>query len=129
MIERSKNGEALGQVLLRGRKAKSWSMARAANEAGISAAYVQKLERGDVDAPSPHKLRALADALDLPYLQLMRLAGYDVSETESTEAGSTTLDPDRALALALQTESVSPDEVEELRAYLQFRRQQKTSLT
>lgn len=43
---------------------------------GLATSYVNRLERGEVAEPSPHALRSLAKALDLPYARLMREAGY-----------------------------------------------------
>lgn len=43
---------------------------------GLATSYLQRLERGAVTEPSPHVLRALARALDLPYSRLMGEAGY-----------------------------------------------------
>ena len=52
-----------------------------ATAAEISAAYLQKLERGQVDEPSPRILRRLAAALGIEYTRLMELAGYEVAST------------------------------------------------
>lgn len=54
------------------------SLREVATAAEISAAYLQKLERAQVDGPSPNILRRLADALGLEYARLMELAGYEV---------------------------------------------------
>jgi len=58
------------------RRERGESLKCVAEAAGISTAYLQKLERGEVRAPSPHVLRTLAAALDLPYAEVMGLAGY-----------------------------------------------------
>jgi transcriptional regulator with XRE-family HTH domain len=47
--------------------------------AGISATYLQKLERAQVGEPSPRILRSLATALSIDYSRLMELAGYDLT--------------------------------------------------
>jgi transcriptional regulator with XRE-family HTH domain len=47
-----------------------------ARAAGISSPYLLKLERGSVGSPSPRVLARVADALEIPYLRLMELAGY-----------------------------------------------------
>jgi len=57
-----------------------------AGEAGISTAYLQKLETGDVQNPSPNVLHAIAQVLDVSYSTLMELAGYVVPGSE--DAGS-----------------------------------------
>lgn len=64
----------LGSELRRGQKFRGASLKSVAKPAGISAAYLLKLERNDVQSPSPHILRRLAERLDVSYLKLMRLA-------------------------------------------------------
>lgn len=87
----------------------------------MSTAYVQKLERGEVSSPSPHKLRDISTALGIPFDEVMRLAGYAVPETGSSEDD----DSVRLLAQALQAEDLTANELEELSDYLRFRRQQR----
>lgn len=43
---------------------------------GLALSHLQRLERGEVAEPSPSVLRRLAAALDVPYVELMRAAGY-----------------------------------------------------
>jgi transcriptional regulator with XRE-family HTH domain len=111
----------LGRHLKRERERREWSLARTAKEAGVSTAYVQKIERGEVQSPSPHKLRDLAGVLGIPFDEVMRLAGYagPVSEASAAE------DSVRVLARALQAENLTAGELEDLTDYLQFRRRQK----
>ena len=68
----------LGRELETARHAARRSLRDVAGESGISAAYLQKLERGRVDAPSPKILRSLASVLRVDYRRLMRLAGYEM---------------------------------------------------
>lgn len=72
----------------------STSLKAVAEPAGISPAYLVKLERGDVKCPSPHVLHRLAQSLGADYLELMRRAGYVVPDT--TRTGGT---PAHALSL------------------------------
>lgn len=111
----------LGTRLRAVRELKGWSLKTTADGAGLSAAYVQKLERGEVSAPSPHKLRSLADTLEIPYFELMQLAGYATEEAQATEGEAAV----RVLAHALQAEDLTADEVDELARYLRFRREQR----
>jgi len=67
---------AMGEVLRERRKARHASLETIAGEARISAPYLLKLERGEVNSPSPRVLARIARGLDLPYLRLMELAGY-----------------------------------------------------
>ncbi len=66
----------LGAKLGERRRERGESLKCVAAAAGISTAYLQKLERCEVHAPSPHVLRALAGALETPYTDLLGLAGY-----------------------------------------------------
>lgn len=63
------------------------SLQAVAANARISAAYLQKLERGQVGTPSPHVLRRLSSSTGLSYLRVMELAGY-LDREEAAEAAS-----------------------------------------
>ncbi len=67
----------LGTQLKSARKLAGLSLRATAKPAGISAAYLQKLESDGVDSPSPHVLFRLAGVLRLTYATLMDLAGYE----------------------------------------------------
>lgn len=77
--------KALGEELRRARDTRGDSLQAVAEPARISAAYLQKLERGSVGTPSPRVLRRLAGALGLDYLRVMELADY-LSREEAAEA-------------------------------------------
>jgi transcriptional regulator with XRE-family HTH domain len=66
----------LGNELRKAREAKGVSLESVANPAEISAAYLHKIERGNVSSPSPRVLARLAAVLEISYLHLMELAGY-----------------------------------------------------
>lgn len=68
--------EGLGRELRTVRKLRERSLQGVAGPAKISVAYLQKLENGTVNDPSPRVLRRLAGALEVPYDRLMELAGY-----------------------------------------------------
>jgi transcriptional regulator with XRE-family HTH domain len=73
----------LGTELRKARDQMGVSLQAIADTANISTAYLQKLERGQVNTPSPRVLRRLASSVGLPYLGLMELAGYlDKQERE-----------------------------------------------
>jgi transcriptional regulator with XRE-family HTH domain len=108
----------LGRRLRSVRRLRGWSLARAAQEAGVSTAYIQKLERGGVASPSPHKLRDLSEALKIPYAETMRLAGYCFPEPGVSDGDAAV----RILAEALQAENLTAAELEDLSTYLRFRR-------
>jgi transcriptional regulator with XRE-family HTH domain len=104
----------IGNVLRQAREVRELTAMDAARAAGISGAYLSKLENDAVKRPSPHVLHQLSEALDIPYAELMRLSGYVVPG-----------DPDAPL-----TESVgaalfadlTADEREELIEYLAWYR-------
>jgi len=70
----------LGSRLAQARRATGRSQKSVAEEAGISSAYLSKLERGAVKAPSPKVLQSLAGAVRVPYPLLMAAAGYSMPD-------------------------------------------------
>jgi HTH-type transcriptional regulator, competence development regulator len=110
----------LGEKLKKVREMKGRSLAAVAEPAQMSATYLQKLERGEVEEPSPHRLFQLSRELEIDYAELMRLAGYVVPSTSDSEAGQKSVS---LLAQALSAEDLSEDEVESLAEYLAFQRQ------
>lgn len=78
MVDVFASPQRLGRELSSARQAARRSLREVAGEASISAAYLQKLERGNVDEPSPRILQRLGAALAVDYRKLMVLAGYDV---------------------------------------------------
>lgn len=108
----------LGKTLFDLRDLRGRSLKSVADEAEISAAYLQKLERGTIKAPSPHVLYALAKALDTSYAKLMELTGYVVPTRGRRPADSGV----SVLAQALNGE-VTEEEAEVLARYLRWYRQ------
>ncbi len=91
----------------------------AARAAGISAAYLSKLENDAVKKPSPHVLHQLSEALTIPYTELMRLSGYRVPGRRDGAAPDT-------VGAALFAD-LTDDEREELLEYLAWFRARKRS--
>lgn len=77
--------EKLGKLLEEARMRDGKSLEHVAAASRISPSYVRKLEQGRVKDPSPRVLRRVAATLGLPYLRLMRLAGY--LDDEGPEGG------------------------------------------
>ena len=69
---------SFGASLKQARQVRELSAGETARSAGISAAYLSKLENDAVKRPSPHVLHQLSEALTVPYTELMRLTGYRV---------------------------------------------------
>jgi transcriptional regulator with XRE-family HTH domain len=110
---------SFGEMLRRAREVREMSAVDAARAAGISAAYLSKLESDAVKKPSPHVLHQLSEALAVPYAELMRLSGYRVpgeSNASTTETVSAALFAD-----------LTDDERDELLEYLAWYRARRRS--
>jgi transcriptional regulator with XRE-family HTH domain len=105
---------SFGAVLRQAREVRALSAIDAARAAGISAAYLSKLENDAVKKPSPHVLHQLSEALAVPYAELMRLSGYRVPGEHDRAA-------DETVGAALFADLTS-DEREELLEYLAWYR-------
>jgi HTH-type transcriptional regulator, competence development regulator len=112
---------SFGGVLKRAREVRGLSAVDAARAAGISAAYLSKLENDAVKRPSPVVLHQLGEALAVPYADLMRLCGYRVPGESETDTAHTI---DAALFADL-----SDDERDELLEYLAWYRARKRKRT
>ncbi len=108
---------SLGAQLHEVRRLKEKSLKAVAEPAGISAAYLQKLERDEVKRPSPHVLHALAEVLGVPYMTLMEAAGYVVPVADEKK-----VKPGSVLAHALSSENITDEEAEALARYLRWYR-------
>jgi len=108
-----------GAVLKQARDVRELSAVDAARAAGISAAYLSKLENGGVKKPSPHVLHQLSEALTVPYAELMRLSGYRVPGEHDRRATDT-------VGAALFAD-LTDDEQEELLEYLAWYRARRRS--
>jgi transcriptional regulator with XRE-family HTH domain len=104
----------LGVVLRQAREVRGLSAVDASRTAGISAAYLSKLENDAVKKPSPQILHSLSEALSVPYADLMRLTGYRVPSEP-------VVDPAIAVAVALFAD-LTDDERDELIEYLAWYR-------
>lgn len=109
-------GLALGKRLRTARGKRSLTEVAAA--AAISTAYLQKLEAGAVQQPSPNVLHHLAAALKINYATLMRLAGYVVPGDRAAPQR-----PRNELRYALNSEELTDEEAHELAEYLDWYRE------
>ncbi len=110
----------IGVALRQAREVRELSAVDAARAAGISAAYLSKLENDAVKRPSPQVLHRLSEALSVPYADLMRLTGYLVP-------GEVDRPPASSVASALFT-NLTEDEQEELVEYLAWYRARRRSV-
>lgn len=111
---------SLGALLRQARDVRELSGIDAARAAGISAAYLSKLENDAVKRPSPHVLLQLSQALAVPYVELMRLSGYHVPGESTARAGDT-------MGAALFAD-LTEDERDELLEYLAWYRARRRSI-
>lgn len=110
---------AIGRMLKRTRQVRALSATDVARAAGISAAYLSKLEHDAVKKPSPPVLHQLSEALAVPYAELMRLSGYPVpGEAEAPKADT--------IGAALFAD-ITEDERDELLEYLAWYRARRRS--
>ena len=110
---------SFGAVLRQAREVRRLSAVEAARAAGISAAYLSKLENDAVKKPSPHVLLQLSEALSVPYAELMRLNGYRVPGELEQKATDT-------VGAALFAD-LTDDERDELLEYLAWYRTRRRS--
>lgn len=110
---------SFGTVIKQAREVRGLSSIEAARAAGISAAYLSKLENDGVKKPSPHVLHRLSEALSVPYAELMRLNDYRLASETDRPAGET-------LGAALFAD-ITADERDELVEYLAWYRARRRS--
>jgi len=97
------------------------SLRLVAEAAGISSAYLLKLERDEVQAPSPHVLRRIAEHYGVSYLQLMSAAGYAVTDGDAPVAAM------GVLASAIVSEPLTREEEKAVAAFLATLSSQRTT--
>jgi transcriptional regulator with XRE-family HTH domain len=110
---------AIGRLLKRTRQVRALSATEVARAAGISAAYLSKLENDAVKKPSPPVLHQLSEALAVPYAELMRLSGYSVPGEDPPVRTNT-------IGAALFAD-ITEDERDELLEYLAWYRTRQAS--
>lgn len=111
----------LSTLLQELRAAKGCSLREVEKATGISNAYISQIERGDAQKPSPDKLHAIATFYEVPYMELMRAAGY---VEKSSAAGSQRRDLNAA-EMALMSANLTAEEVDAVVDYIKFLRFQK----
>ena len=110
---------SLGKELQRIRALRGKSLRAVEEATGISNAYLSQLERGDAQRPAPDKLQALATFYEVPYTDLLRSAGYLV--TNEMAAGAER-NQTSAVHSALMSAQLSPEEEAAVVQYIQFLR-------
>ncbi len=82
----------------------------------VSNAYLSQLESGDIAKPSPHILENLAEAYNVPYDDLMAVAGYIRSSTVKKSG-----------VAFFNKNDITPDETKKLLEYLKLIRKHNTN--
>jgi transcriptional regulator with XRE-family HTH domain len=113
-------GASIGVVLRQAREVRGRSAMETARSAGISSAYLSKLENDGVKRPSPRVLHRLSEVLEVPYAELMTLAGHPVPGIDTP--------PDHARLGAALFADLTDDERDELIEYLAWYRARKRSM-
>lgn len=65
-----------GKYLRAARVSKNLTLSQIGKEVGLSHSYLSQIETGLKKAPSPEILKKLAEAIGVPYLEMMEKAGY-----------------------------------------------------
>jgi HTH-type transcriptional regulator, competence development regulator len=112
-------GLTVGALLRQAREVRGHSSVETARTAGISPAYLSKLENDAVRRPSPEVLNRLSEALGVPYAELMALAGHPVPGVD--------VPPDTSRLGAALFADLTEDERDELLEYLAWYRARKRS--
>jgi HTH-type transcriptional regulator, competence development regulator len=110
---------SIGAILRQAREVRQLSAGDAARAAGISAAYLNRLENDAVKKPSPHVLHQLSEALSVPYNDLLHLSGYPLPHEPERNVAHT-------IGAALFAD-LNDDERDELLEYLAWYRARRRS--
>jgi transcriptional regulator with XRE-family HTH domain len=113
-------GVSIGAVLRQAREVRGLSAIETARGAGISSAYLSKLENDAVKRPSPKVLHRLSEVLGVPYAELMALVGHPVPNGGAS--------PDRARLGEALFADLTDEERDELIEYLAWYRSRRRSL-
>ncbi|MFA6355950.1 MAG: helix-turn-helix transcriptional regulator [Candidatus Omnitrophota bacterium] len=84
----------------------------------ISNAYLCQLENGKISKPSPHVLQVLAKSYNVPYEDIMAVAGYIKTSSKEISSGKGGL-------VFYNRKDITDDEKAVLLSYLQFYRASK----
>lgn len=119
---------SLGDQLKQIRKLKSMSLRDVEAATGISNAYLSQLERGDASNPSPKKLKSLAECYDIPYADLLNLAGYLPKNSDAqlgVFASSVGGRSSTILSSAIQSADLTEEEENLVAQYIAFLKSQR----
>ncbi|WP_275999315.1 helix-turn-helix domain-containing protein [Aneurinibacillus migulanus] len=102
-----------GQFLRNLRNKKDMTVNQLAMYSGVSAAAISRIENGKRGVPKPETIRKIAEALKVPYEELMEAAGYLPEENPSSSQKQSLLnDPELNIAFYDGYDELSPEEQE-----------------
>ena len=104
----------LGTFLQAARERESLTLRAVEQATNISNAYLSQLESGKIKQPSPVILNKLSELYDVPYADLLTLAGYPVPSASSNKS-----------SVAARLGPVTQEEETALAEYLQFLRSRR----
>lgn len=109
----------LGEYISEHRNKKRFSVRKLAELAQISHTEVHRIENGERANPSPSILKALSGPLDVPYDELMKVAGY-LEQCDSKNNHDVRIK---------HIDTLTSSEIEEVNSFIEFllvRRNKKT---
>ena len=112
-------GKALGEVLKEARVKVGWSLRDAERHTGIHNAHISQIETGNITQPGAALLWSFADAYELDYTRLLRLAGH--ATRERAAGGGRSL----AGAALHALDDLTPKEQREVLEYMATLRKQR----
>lgn len=113
--------KSLAEVLKTIRGLRGISLRKVEEETGISNAYLFQLESGKALNPSPHILHKLADFYEVPYEELMKVAGYMNNRSTAPRKSAKV----SALQAALMSAELNEEEENKIAEYIKFLRSQR----
>ncbi len=106
---------SIGKFLKNQRILKNLSLRQVEKLTDISNAYLSQLENDKIKNPSISTLHKLADFYKIDFADLLEIAGISKSKKKKTKSSHVS-------SFALSSESLTPEEEEELLKYLKFLR-------
>jgi len=110
-------GQRLAKQLRDLRGVRKLSLRQVEKQTGISNAYLSQLERGEAENPTPEKLQKLARCYSVPYVELMKAAGYLKNTSENDRR-----DDLSSFQVALMGANLTDAEQEQVLKYIKFLR-------
>lgn len=105
------------------REVQGMSIRRLAERAAISHTEIKRIEDGTRKQPSPKILKAISEALNVPYNDIMVAAGY-LNEAKSEDL-PIMMTASQSKSSALDIAELTESELEDLKRYIAFIKSQR----